>query len=260
MKSLKLPCVLAALTLLFLGSALSQPATPPGLIVANSTLVPQKEPPRPTRFDLDFPGGTPRELVAAIEKAMGKPLNVIIPDEHVKVKLPALKMKNVNVAELFQALEQTSRRTEYLPATRFGQGFGGGGYQQVTTSYGFRNANPNTFTDETIWSFYVEKPNYPGQSSSKVCRFYSLAGYLERGATVDDITTAIDTGAKMLGDASGPEIRFHKDTKLLIAVGEPSQLEIVDAVLRALDSNKPAPAGGGPRIPQPAAKTQPDDK
>jgi hypothetical protein len=264
MKLLKLFCV--PLILLFFHNALSQPGPVPvpGIPGRPVSSTPQKEP--PTRFDLDFPGGTPDQLVAAIQKAMGKPLNVIIPDEHVRVKLPALKMKNVNVAELFQALEQASRKTEYVPANRFGGGaFGGGGYQQFNTSYGFRNTGTGS-SDDIIWSFYVEKPNYPGQSTAKVCRFYSLASYLERGATVDDITTAIDTGAKMLGDASSPEIRFHKDTKLLIAVGEPVQLEIVDAVLRALDSNKPVTAGDRPvakptgRQPKSDEKTPPDDK
>jgi len=51
--------------------------------------------------------------------------------------------------------------------------------------------------------------------------------------SVDDITTAIETGWKMLGETSPPTISFHKDTKLLIAVGEPSKLETIDAVLKA---------------------------
>ena len=57
-----------------------------------------------TRFNLDFPGGTPKELVAAIEKAMGRPLNAIVPDELADTKLPALKMNSVDVAQLFSAL------------------------------------------------------------------------------------------------------------------------------------------------------------
>jgi hypothetical protein len=218
----------------FLNVALSQPAAVPG---PAPTPAPSVKPGL-MRFDLDFPGGTPEDLVAAIQKAMGKPLNAIVRDEFVRMRLPALKMKNVNVAGLFQALEQASRKTEIIPTSAYGGGVQGGytSYQQVISSYGFRNTGEG-LTDETIWSFYVEKPNYPGQASGKICRFYSLVSYLERGASVDDITTAIDTGAKMLGEASGPEIRFHKDTKLLIAVGEPGKLEIVDAVLKALDPN-----------------------
>ena len=101
---------------------------------------------------------------------------------------------------------------------------------------------------------------FPPQQSSKVCRFYSLAPYLDRGLSVDDITTAIETGWKMLGETSHPTISFHKDTKLLIAVGEPSKLETIDAVLKALEppiAAEEAAAAEKPRrppAPAPAAK------
>src|SRR2546422_3945761 len=55
-----------------------------------------------TKFDLDFAGGTPKELVAAIQKASGRPLNAIVPEEFADTRLPALKMKNVDVEQLFQ--------------------------------------------------------------------------------------------------------------------------------------------------------------
>src|SRR5687767_2269287 len=58
-----------------------------------------------TKFDLDFPAGTPGQLVKAIEKSAGRPLNAIVPAELANVQLPALKMKNVNVAQLFEALQ-----------------------------------------------------------------------------------------------------------------------------------------------------------
>ena len=52
----------------------------------------------------------------------------------------------------------------------------------------------------------------------------------------------------MLGEKETPAISFHKDTKLLIAVGEPSKLEMINAVLGALTlppqpSSKVAPPG-----------------
>src|SRR5215216_3206371 len=55
------------------------------------------------RFDLDFPGGTPKQFVKAVEKAGGKPVNVVVSDENDDVRLPALSVKNVTVPELFQA-------------------------------------------------------------------------------------------------------------------------------------------------------------
>ena len=46
----------------------------------------------------------------------------------------------------------------------------------------------------------------------------------------------------MLGDQETPRISFHKETKLLIAVGDPAKLETIDAVLKAL---APTPTPGG---------------
>jgi hypothetical protein len=219
------------------------PGAPPGTFterlqnIINRAGQPEPEP-QLTRFSLDFPGGTPEELVAAIEKAMKRPLNVIIPEELAATKLPALKMSGVTVPQLFQALTAASHKTEaVVTSTSYGGGAYGGyqSYQNVPTGFGFRQGSEGKVTDDTIWYFYVEKPTLPPVvSSAKVCHFYSLAPYLDRGYTVDDITTAIETGWKMMGDTTTPEISFHKDTKLLIAVGQPSKLETIDAVLKAL--------------------------
>jgi len=60
---------------------------------------------------------------------------------------------------------------------------------------------------------------------------------------VEDITTAIETGWKMQGATPTPKLSFHKDTKLLIGVGEPGQLQMVDEVLRQLRETSPTPVG-----------------
>lgn len=219
-----------------------------------------------TRFDLDFPGGTPKELVSAIQKALGRPLNAIVPDEYADFKLPALKMSNVNVQQLFSALQEVSHKSEAVETSSYYGGGQFGGYrsmQVVSTSYGFR-PGPGETTDDTIWYFYAEKPALPTISrpnADKVCRFYSLKPYLDQHiATVDDITTAIETGWKMLGETSPPKISFHKDTKLLIAVGEPNKLETIDAVLKALDSSKaPSAAKAEGSSPKPATPAKGTD-
>ncbi len=200
------------------------------------------QPAESSRFDLDFAGGTPRELVAAIQKALKRPLNAIVPDEYADTKLPALKMSGVTASQLFMALEQASRRQESVQY--------GAGYSMFNTSCGFRATGP--VSDDTIWYFYVDKPTrLPASAARKVCRFYSLAPYLDRQLTVDDITTAIETAWKMLGEAAPPEIKFHKDTKLLIAVGDPGKLETIDAALAALEVPKPAAAASGQKSSEP---------
>jgi len=191
-----------------------------------------------TRFDLDFPGGPPVMLVEFISKAMNKPLNVIIPNELGDTALPALCMKQITVPQLFDALQTASRHTvSYVT----GRNFPGGNtsYQQMVESFGFRAAGNQsaTINDHTIWCFFNEKATPPPTPSPvelrKVCRFYQLEPYL--GVYhIEDITTAIKTGWKMLGIDKGPEINFHQDTQLLIAVGQMEDLEIIDSVLKQL--------------------------
>jgi len=235
-------------------------------IIQQASATPAAEPAL-TKFDLDFPGGTPKDLVAAIQKAMGRPLNAIIPDDLADTQLPALKMKSVDVSQLFKALTAASLKSEAVISS---SGFPPGrpGYSIHQINYGFRQGTEGRPSDDTIWYFYVDKPVLPPLSSpDKVCRFYSLAPYLERGLSVDDITTAIETGWKMLRETSPPTISFHKDTKLLIAVGEPSKLEPIDAVLKALGSPTGVGGGGGfqggqleppkPPKPSPPAETPP---
>lgn len=213
---------------------------------ATPSPAPEQEHPLP-RFSLDFPGGTPAELVAAIGKATGSPLNAIVPEDLADTKLPAVKMNNVDVAQLFSALVQASRKSEVVQSG--GPGFGGGygTYQIHQGSCGFRTEGKPTA--DSIWYFFAEKPVIPPSAAPpKVCRFYSLAAYLDRGIKVDDIMTAIETGWKMMGNTSLTTLKFHQDTKLLIAVGEPSMLETIDAVLKALDSPRaesPRPGVGG---------------
>jgi hypothetical protein len=194
-------CLLVSSAAVAFSQENSQPATqaaPPA--IAKSGL---------TRFDLDFPGGSPNELVAAIEKATGRPLNAIVPIERASIKMPPLKMKGVDVAELFDALGYASR--------------------SLGTWYGFKTLNPNPAkADSSIWFFCFE-----GASHIQQPGVYLLTPYLDQGLTVDDITTAIQTAWKMQGYSPMPQLSFHKETKLLIAVGEPIQLEVITQVLGA---------------------------
>jgi hypothetical protein len=218
----------------------TEPATlPPSptfqqrLQMIKSSVSPQTETPVLTKFNLDFPGGTPEQLVKAIEKAMGKPLNAIIPPEDADLQMPPLKMNDVIVPQLFAALEATSRKTIAVSTGGFGSS-----YSIFTSDYGFKTAD-SPLTDAAIWYFHAEKPSMPPMvSTQKICRFYSLEIPLLRGFTVDDITTAIQTGWKMSGIASPPELNYHKETKLLIVFGEPGELNTIDAVLQTLPSSK----------------------
>jgi hypothetical protein len=201
--------------------------------IVNSTDPNAPQPPALTQFSLDFAGGTPSEFMAAIEKALGKPLNVIINHEDEDVPIPPLKMNSVTLPQLFKALQAVSRKTVAVSS-----GFGFQNYSQFVSAYGF-TTDDNPVTDTSIWYFHVERPSMPPViSTQKVCQFYSLSIYLDRGFTVDDITTAIQTGWKLSGQTDLPELNYHKETKLLIAYGDPAKLRTIDQVLNALPNQK----------------------
>ncbi|HUA38385.1 MAG TPA: hypothetical protein VMA35_08355 [Candidatus Sulfopaludibacter sp.] len=182
-----------------------------------------------TKFNLDFRGGSPVDLVNAIEKATGKPLNTIIPTEDADIQLPPLKMNDVVTPQLFAALEAASRKTVAVQNAAFGNT-----YSQITTDYGFQTSD-SPVTDSSIWYFHADKPTLPPVvSNEKICRFYNLDPFLNRGFTVDDITTAIQTGWKMAGISPAPELNYHKETRLLIAFGEPGELQTIQDVLNWL--------------------------
>lgn len=189
-----------------------------------------------TKFDLDFPGGTPADLVAAIEAASGKPLNAVIPVEHAGVQLPPLKLRNVTARQIFQALTASSKKTiQYQKFTLMLQPQ----WHQAVESYGFRTQGDNrNGGNDTIWYFFYEKHISP--PSPKACRYYQLESYLG-DHSIDDITTAIQTGWEMLGKKEVPELSFHKETQLLIAVGDIADLKLIDDVLEQLAQALPPP-------------------
>lgn len=166
-----------------------------------------------SKFDLDFSGGTPDDFLTAIEKATGKPLNVVILNKDANTQLPPLRLKHISVPALFSALAGVTAQTDsdYLFST-----------------------HDSVVSDDSIWFFSVSK----APPSTTTCRYYFLESYLDKGLTVDDITTAIKSGWDMQHIDPQPRISFHKETKLLIAVGDPNQLSAIDAVLKALQPLK----------------------
>ena len=192
------------------------------------------------KFDLDFPGGSPGDLVKAITKASGHPLNAIISKEDEDVVLPPLKLRHTDVNQLFTALAAASSRTVYPP---------GRNDRYDVSAYNFRCVIP--VEPDAVWYFRNErKPEPPAE---KACRFYQLNPYLTEHS-VESITTAIETGWKMLGKTNPPTLSFHKDTGLLIAVGEPGDLAVIDNVLSVLERPKAPPTpvqSFAPALPKP---------
>lgn len=190
-----------------------------------------------TKFDLDFPGGTPEDLVKAVEKVIGKPLNTIIPDECSELKISAVSVKNVTVAQLFDALTSVSKKEVRYVGSSYDGFDAGGKYDEHNTTYGFKSEGVPS--ENSIWYFYWDKGPMPvtvHSPSPNVCKFYQLSPYLEAGYKVEDITTAVETAWKMFGVTNAPDISYHKDTKILIVVGEEDKVDLIGGVLKQLST------------------------
>jgi hypothetical protein len=233
-------------SLLLAGFSLSAQPGQPG---AAPSSTPPGTAPRPAdalyRFDLDFPGGTPGELVHAIQNQAVRssepkgggggpfggfpgpggvstmPLNAIVPEEGSHYRFPPLHVKNVTVPELFETVTVAAQESPTAGKT---------GQSQPRVEPG-KFATLGRPRNESIWRFYAPKSLLP----EKACRFFQLRAYLD-AYKIEDITTAIQTGWKMSGGGDEPALSFHKETTLLIAVGDPDKVGMIDYVLRGLDT------------------------
>jgi hypothetical protein len=257
MKPTPLPLLIALLLAIApIGSAQESRPAPPRVFVGGGGAIEHQS--QLTVFDLDFKGGTPKELVAAISQAMGRSLNAIVPDDVSGTTIPALNLTGVTVNQVFDALQIASVRKVVFQGRAFGRNADGPVQGQAT--FGFRNVGPGS--DNTIWCFYVEDPSIGAPVLAAVpapqCAIYQLGSYLER-YKIEDITTAVETAWKMMDVKKIPEMKFHKDTQLLIAVGAPEQLSMISSVLSALDRGTPAVApkpSVPPGAPAPKADKQ----
>jgi hypothetical protein len=163
-------------------------------------------------FDLKFPGGSPSELLAAIESAGGK-VNALVQAGMEKMQFPKIDFRGVTTANVLNAVSMldNGRRARWLESDRV----------WVLT------APPNNRRTQV---FYV--------------------GNLLAQLKVDDITTAIQTTWQMAGKPATAEMKFHEETKLLIVLGESQQLESVTEVLGQLMnsiSNAPGKSASAPK-------------
>jgi hypothetical protein len=170
---------------------------------AADTVAPDKivEVARPPKFDLNFPGGPPAKLVDAIEQASGARINVLVSPRLAGLILPRIELRSVDAETVFRSLPLLG--IEDSTAVRWAIG-----------------------KENNVWVFQTP----PEYRQTKV--FY-LGDLLEK-FKIDDITTAIQTTWQLGGKESGAEMKFHRETQLLIARGDESRLQTINGVLNEL--------------------------
>jgi hypothetical protein len=196
-------------------------------VAVPSAALPPVAPAKPeplVRFSVKFPGGTPQELRLAIAQASGKPCNLIVAPT-VNTRIPPLELANVTVPELFNALRESSTAIERTAE--------GNCIRVIPCNFHTASA---PVTDQSIWYLSLDEQTALAQSA-RICRFYSLAHYL-KDYTIDDITTALVT-AWGLDGVEKPNMTFHKETNLLIVVGNIERHSTISQALMELSMHPP---------------------
>lgn len=201
--------IVAGMTgLCLIASIQAQPDQPQNLTTAVSVAptVPTGELPA---FDIDFPGGTPKELIQYLAKATGTTPNVIIPAHVADVQIPKFKLQHVNTMQVFDALNMVADEKGSLPVRWLGSGDKGG--------------------SNRVWTLLKT----PARNKVETCQV-TFIGVLLESFELDDINAAIRTSWEMLGRSPTASLKFHRETQLLIAKGDEEELKLASEVLKSL--------------------------
>jgi hypothetical protein len=207
------------------------------------------------RGTFSFPGGTAEELVEALKKSFQPAPNIIVPPTLKHKPIPEFELQNVTLADMFQALNslsedksihwQLSGSSEPIWVLNSAGGGNNAGLPQAGFAMGDRygaGMGVDPLTGAPI--------------NSRTCQIIPVAKILKQ-YKIEDITTAVKTAWGMMGDDAGAQMKYHTDTKLLIVVGTPQQLNVLTQVLASLEANPqneddpPAPAIPGAKKGQP---------
>jgi hypothetical protein len=158
--------------------------------------------PAPQTLDFSFPGGTMAQFVTAVNKAVaahwrdGEKPNLIVPAASSSVELPPMELRRVDLKTLVEAAGRLlPRGPVWVPVGK------------------------------STWVLQI----MPDRRETRV--FY--VGHLLTKFKVDDISTALTTTWDMGGE-SKPDLKYHKDTQLLIVRADKAQLEVAQNVLAQL--------------------------
>ena len=206
----------------------------PVVVVAEGTASPQPQQGAPAQvqaispnepsFDLDFPGGSVADLLQAIEKATGHVPNVVLGQYADRLKIPPLKVRGITLAQLFDALKRAG--------------------------VGFWNRDGGSLV--AAWAVMAPSP-YEGRTT--MVRVFNIQPLLQT-RDVKDIVAAAQVALEMDRgpEKDQPQMKYHKETQLLIVSGTPYQTGIVEEVLKALAASpKPVDAKDhvAPPVPKP---------
>ncbi|MCC6909486.1 MAG: hypothetical protein IT430_16220 [Phycisphaerales bacterium] len=168
--------------------------------------------------DVDFNGGTAVEFLDAIRAAAGGKVNIVAMPHVGEVMIPAMKLRSVDAIAAIRLLSgegiQTPGRVVRLDV-------------EIVAP-----PRLNKAALVKVNADVKEAGGYVGPQRSNI---WSVADLINGGMSPDNIVTAVSAALELLGpDSSKAQVRFHKETSLLLARATVEQIEIINSVISEL--------------------------
>lgn len=171
----------------------------------------------PPLVTMKFPGGTAADYVAAIKTAAGD-VNIVPAVECEDVPVPAVELTDASIEAALSVLQGRKHQKG-----------------DALIELAVHDANSGQPGEQQIFNVIAISKNFQRPMPPQLSRVWSIAGIAEARVKPEDVLTAIQTSLDLLGDGSKPaQIKFHKETNLIIARGSPEQIDSIDEVVRQL--------------------------
>ena len=187
-------------------------------------------------FDLDFPGGTVEQFIQYLNDARKIPVNLVFDDRDKKIRIPKLELRNVTGDSIVGVLNAIGGSA----ADSGEEGFSIIAVDGVLIPGAPRQTTGRVMSKGEEKVFVLVPRNRRNQLEQ--VKFFNLEAYLVR-SSVEDITTALNAGYQLkTGGNERLNLKFHKETQLLMVRGGPEELSMVADVLSQLKPSVPAKA------------------
>lgn len=170
----------------------------------------------PQTLSLNFAGGTALEYIDALRKAMPN-ANIVVLGELARVNMLPVQLNAVDLESALRLLDQ-------LP--------------QAQGDLAVKVRVENVRTSQDVPDVFAVSAEVRGRGQGEgpmQTAVISMADVLGENLKPADALTAIQTALELLGSESEPaRIKFHEETGLLIARGNPHQMECIGQVMSQL--------------------------
>ncbi len=166
-------------------------------------------------ISVKFAGGTVADYVKALVKEAGT-INVVVAPEAAEVPMPPVTLTKVTVSA---AIDLVDGRSASPPGRRINLDV----------------RHMPQYAEAALPTYQISAERYQTGKPS----VWTIANLLRGDIfAADDVLAALETALDIIESTGEPIIRFHKETGLLIARGDTSQLDTIHQVLEQLEQSQ----------------------